>query len=219
MTRAVIFDIDGTLVDSVDLHAHAWREAFAHFGREIPFADVRSQIGKGGDQLVPVFLSPKEMETFGEALIEYRSALYKRDYLPKVAAFPGVRPLFQRLLADGKEVALASSAKGDELATYKKVAGIDDLVQTEISADDARRSKPHPDVFSVALGRLKERPPASEVRVVGDSPYDAQAAGKLDLPTVGVLCGGFPEDWLRAAGCRDIFRDPTDLLARYGDWI
>src|SRR5262245_38482552 len=133
MIKAVIFDIDGTIVDSVDLHAKAWQEAFKKFGREIPFEKVRSQIGKGGDQLMPVFFSDNELQEFGDEMERYRSELFKKEYLPKVRAFPKVRQLFQRILADGKQIALASSAKEDELETYKRLAGIDDLIEAETS--------------------------------------------------------------------------------------
>ena len=214
MIKAVIFDIDGTLVDSVDLHARAWQEALAHFGKRVEFERVRYQIGKGGDQLMPVFLSEEELEEFGEELEQYRGELYKRDYLPRVKGFPAVRELFERVRRDGLRIALASSAKGDELQAYKKIARVEDLIEEETSADDAERSKPHPDIFQSALARLGDTSP-SEAIVVGDTPYDAEAAGKAGLETVGLLCGGFPEDDLRAAGCVRIYRDAADLLARY----
>jgi HAD superfamily hydrolase (TIGR01549 family) len=210
----VIFDVDGTLVDSVDLHARAWQEAFEHFGKRFDYERVRYQIGKGGDQLMPVFLSEDELDEFGEELEEYRGQLFKRDYLPRVKGFPAVRELFERVGREGLQIALASSAKADELKTYKKIADIEDLVEEETSADDAEKSKPHPDIFEAALERLGGTRP-SEAVVVGDTPYDAQAAGKLSLRTIGVLCGGFPEAELRHAGCTDIYRDPADLLARY----
>src|ERR1051325_9864680 len=120
--RAAIFDIDGTLVDSVDLHAKAWQEAFRRFGRDIPYEEVRYQIGKGGDQLMPVFFSEEELRRFGKELEEYRGRLFKEKYLPEVKGFPQVRELFERILSDGKRIVLASSAKGDELQTYKKLA-------------------------------------------------------------------------------------------------
>ena len=116
----------------------------------------------------------------------------------------------------GKRVVLASSAKDEELKTYKRIARIDDLVEEATSSEDAERSKPHPDIFEAALGRLGDVRP-SEAVVVGDTPYDAQAAGKAGLRTVGVLCGGFPEAQLREAGCIAIYRDPADLLAHYED--
>lgn len=214
MLKAIIFDIDGTLVDSVDLHARAWQEAFRKFGREVAFEKVRHQIGKGGDQLMPVFFSEEELERFGEELEKYRGELFKREYLSQVRAFPQVRELFERIRRDGTRIALASSAKKDELKTYKEIARITDLVEEETSADDADKSKPHPDIFEAALDALGDVE-ADEAIVVGDTPYDAEAAGKIKLRTVGVLCGGFPETELRAAGCTDIFRDPADLLTRY----
>ena len=218
MIKAVIFDIDGTLVDSVDLHARAWQEAFRHFGKEIPFERVRHQIGKGGDQLMPVFFSRDELDQFGEEMEKYRGELFKREYLPEVRAFPRVRELFLKIKEDGKRLALASSAKEDELKAYKKIADIEDLVEEETSADDADKSKPHPDIFEAALERLGDVEPAEAV-VVGDTPYDAEAAGKLNLRTIGVLCGGFPEGELRAAGCVQIFQGPADLLERYEDSV
>ncbi len=218
MIKAVIFDIDGTLVDSVDLHARAWQETFRHFGKEIPYEEVRHQIGKGGDQLMPVFFNEEELEEFGDEMEKYRGELYKREYLSKVRAFPRVRELFLKIKEDGLRLALASSAKEDELGAYKKIADIEDLVEEETSADDADKSKPHPDIFEAALERLGDVD-ADEAVVVGDTPYDAQAAGKLDLRAIGVLCGGFPEAELRAAGCVQIFQGPADLLERYDDSI
>lgn len=215
MIHGVIFDIDGTLIDSVDLHAKAWQEAFQHFGHDIPFENIRSQIGKGGDQLMPVFLSEDELQRFGKELEEFRGELFKRNYLPQVKAFPRVRELFERILSDGKKIVLASSAKDDELEAYKRIAQIEDLIHDETSADDVERSKPHPDVFQEALKKLGGGITYDEVIVVGDTPYDAQAAGKLDISTIGLLCGGFPEMELRGAGCIALFRDPADLLERY----
>ncbi len=221
LVQNVIFDVDGTLVDSVDEHAEAWRRAFLEFGRDVPFAHVRSQIGKGADQLLPVFFSEDELEKFGKELEEYRAALLKREFLPKVRPFPRVRDLFLRLRDDGLRIALASSAKEEELEHYMRLCRIEGLTHTETSKDDAAKSKPHPDIFDAALERLG-RPDPHTVVVVGDTPFDALAANKLSLPTVGMLCGGFPADDLRTAGCRALYRDPADLLAHYesspGTW-
>lgn len=218
MIKAVIFDIDGTLVDSVDLHAQAWKEAFERFGKKIPFDEVRHQIGKGGDQLLPVFFSKEELKEKGSEMEKYRGELFRRDFLPRVRAFPHVRDLFLRIREDGKRIALASSAKEEELKEYKRIARIEDLVEEEASADDADKSKPHPDIFEAALGSLGGLD-TKEVVVVGDTPYDAEAAGKADLQTIGVLCGGFPEAELRAAGCVEIYQGPADLLARYEETL
>lgn len=214
MIKAVIFDVDGTLIDSVDFHAEAWQRAIQKYGKEVEFSAVRQQIGKGGDMLMPVFFSKEELDEFGEEMEKYRGELFKNEYMPRIKPFPKVRELFERILQDGKRVALASSAKKDELAHFKEVTIIADLVHGETSSDDAERSKPHPDIFEAALGELSN-PTIEETIVIGDTPYDAIAAGKINLQTIGVLCGGFPEQSLRDAGCIRIYQDPADLLANY----
>ncbi len=216
MPKAIIFDVDGTLVDSVDLHARAWQDAFAEFGHAIALGELRGQIGKGGDQLMPEFLSADELRTNGKALDGRRSDILKERYLGRIKAFPEVRALFERIRRDGTLIILASSAKQDELATYKKIANIADIIDAETSSDDAEHSKPDPDIFKAALRAIPGLQ-ANDALVVGDTPYDAQAAAKAGLRSVGMLCGGFQEEALRAAGCAAIYADPADLLARYGD--
>lgn len=215
MPRGAIFDIDGTLIDSVDAHAEAWQRAFARFGYDVGFADLRSQVGKGGDQLLPTFLSEEALARDGGKIDAAHGEIFKQTLLPHLKAFPGVRPLFQHLRNRGTRIALASSAKAEELDVYTRMAAIDDLIETATSSADAEKSKPHPDIFAAALGRLDM--PASEVVVVGDSPYDAEAAGKIRLRMIGLLCGGFPEADLRAAGCMAFFADPADLLRRFDE--
>jgi HAD superfamily hydrolase (TIGR01509 family) len=214
MARAVIFDVDGTLLDSVDLHARAWRDAFRDFGHSFELEAVRRQIGKGGDQLLPMFLSRDEIEASGEKLEHHRAELFKSRYLSRVRAFPGVRDLFIRIIRDGKRIALASSAKCDELEIYEKIADVADLLDAETSSNDARKSKPHPDIFEAALERLGD-PPAADAIVVGDTPYDAEAARRIGVRTVGLTCGGWPAAELRQAGCIAVYRDAEDLLAHY----
>lgn len=212
--RAVIFDVDGTLIDSVDFHAQAWVDAFRDFGHATGFADVRRQIGKGGDQLMPVFLTPAEIAEYGEALERHRGQLLKERYLPQFKAFPGVRALLQRAVDAGLEVALGSSAKEEELVAYKKIANIGDLIGVETSSEDAERSKPCPDIFEAAVARLRTKERRA-ILVVGDTPYDAQAAEAAGLQAVGLRCGGWSEADLREAGCIAVFDDPADLLARF----
>ena len=212
--KAAIFDVDGTLVDSVDLHAKAWQKAFAHFGHDVPLDGIRSQIGKGGDQLMPVFLSEKELKSEEKDLEKYRGKLFREEYLPKVKGFPQVRELFQRLLDDGWKLGLASSAKGKDLESYKRIADIGDLLDAETSSDDAEKSKPHPDIFQAAMKRLGEIAPKDCI-VVGDSPYDAQAAAKAGIRSVGFLCGGFPDSDLRKSGYEVLYAGAAELLANY----
>ena len=218
MIKAVVFDVDGTLVDSVDMHAEAWQRAFKEFDKEIEFSLVRSQIGKGGDQLMPVFLSKKELDEIGEKIEERRGEIFQGEYLSKVKAFPMVREVFERVKNDGKLIALASSAPEEELEFYKNLTKITDLLEAATSSDDAKASKPEPDIFEEALAKI-DAPNMSECIVIGDTPYDAIAAGKIGFRCVGVLCGGFPEQDLRDAGCIEIYRDPADLLANYDTFI
>lgn len=213
MIQAVIFDLDGTLVDSVDFHATAWQKAFAEFGKKFSFEEIRAQIGKGGDELLPTFLTDREVHSFGEELKKYRAELFKKKYLHRIVAFPQVRDLFERIKDDGKSIGLGSSAAGDELEHYLKLADIKDLVDAETSADDVDRSKPNPDIFAVALKKLNVT--AADALVVGDSPFDALAACKLHLPAIGVLCGGFKPGTLREAGVSKLYKDPADLLVNY----
>jgi len=143
-----------------------------------------------------------------------RSELFRRDYLPRVTAFPKTRELFERIRQEGTQIALASSAQEAEIQVYKRLVHIEDLLAGETSADDVEQSKPHPDIFAAALKEVGN-PPTDEVIVVGDTPYDAAAAGKLHLRTIGLLCGGWTAEELQQAGCVAIYRDPADLLARY----
>ena len=214
--KAAIFDIDGTLLDSVDLHAEAWRQTFLRFGRDIPFADIRAQIGKGGDQLLPVFFSEREVALIGKVMEKTRGNLFKSEFMPKVKPFPGVRPLLKRLRRDGFKIALASSATKAEVKHYAKLLKIEDLIEAGTSTDDAEKSKPHPDIFEAAMEKLGKIAP-KKCLVVGDTPYDAEAAAKAGIKTVGVLCGGFPEADLQKAGAVAIYRDPEDLLQRYDE--
>ena len=207
----MIFDVDGTLVDSVDFHAEAWQRAFSAFGFDFDIIKVRSQIGKGGDQLLPVFLQGDALERHGRRIEAYRQDLFEREYFHRVRGFPRVSELFRFLIDAGKTIALGSSAKTDDLDVYKKAAGIEGLTTVETTSDDAERSKPHPDIFIAALDRLKLR--AKSVVVVGDTPYDVEAAKKAGMSTTGLLCGGFSEDSLREAGAVDIYQDPAHLLA------
>lgn len=212
--KAILFDVDGTLIDSVDLHAAAWVEALKHFGVEVPFEDMRLQIGKGGDQLLEGLLPVDMVESKGEEIQAFRGDLFKRDYMHKVRPFAGVRELFQRIRAEGQLAVLASSGRAEEVERYKEIAGIADLIDGATSADDAERSKPFPDIFQAALAKL-EGVSADEAIVIGDTPYDAEAARGAGLKSIGVLSGGFPAEALRAAGCIAVYEGPSDLLSGY----
>ena len=212
--QAAIFDIDGTLLDSVDLHAEAWRQVFLQYDRDVPFQDIRQQIGKGGDQLLPVFFSKEELEKHGGSMEKERGKLFKKEFMPKVKPFADVRPLFERMKRDGIKLALASSAKKDEVKHYAELLNIEDLIQAGTSTDDAENSKPAPDIFEAAMKKLGGVSTGMTL-AIGDTPYDAEAAAKIGIKTIGMLCGGFPEADLRKAGCIGIYQDPADLLRGY----
>jgi HAD superfamily hydrolase (TIGR01549 family) len=212
--HAAIFDLDGTLVDSNELHVLAWHDTFRHFHKDIPLERLREQIGKGGDQYLPVFLDEREMREFGKEADEYRGEIFKKKYLEHVRPFPKVRELFERLRGEGKKIALASSGKEDEVRHYEKLLGIKGLVDSMTTVDQVVHSKPMADVFIAALKTLGSMRP-DEAIAIGDTPHDVSAAKKIELPVIGVLCGGFSEQVLLAEGAVAIFRDPADLLERY----
>jgi HAD superfamily hydrolase (TIGR01549 family) len=214
MPQAAIFDIDGTLVDSVDLHAIAWQQALVKFGHHVTFEQARSQIGKGGDQLIPVFLSEAEQKDHGKEMEEWRGKLFKSKYLPLVRPFSAVPELLRRVREAGLKVAVASSAKEAELENYLDIACIKDLVDVATSSDEAERSKPAPDIFQAALKKLGIEGP--QAVAIGDTPYDANAARKAGIPTIGLLCGGFTEVDLRRGGCVAVYAGPAALLACFG---
>jgi beta-phosphoglucomutase-like phosphatase (HAD superfamily) len=213
LIKAVLLDVDGTLVDSNAYHAEAWQRAFAQHGIDLPFERIFRQLGKGGDQLIPVFVPKEKLDQLQKPLEKLHGEIFKREYLGKVRPFPQVRELVARMRADGKKIAIASSGKEDEIEHYKKLTGIEDLVEKESKSGDVEQTKPHPDIFAVALRKLG-MPAASSV-ALGDTPWDAEACGKLKLRIIGLTSGGWSEEDLRAAGCAEVYRDTADLLAHY----
>ena len=211
--RAVLFDVDGTLVDTNDLHAAAWREAFLEFGLDKPVEEIRWQVGKGGDNLIPS-LFPDLDEARREEIEAFRGDLFKRDYLPRATPFPGVRGLFERLAAQGTKIVLASSSHKEEVDYHLSLIACADLVSATTSKDEVENSKPCPDIFAAALGKVAPLG-ADEVAVVGDTPWDAEAARKLGLRIVGFRSGGFPDEALTGAGACELYDGPGDLLARF----
>jgi HAD superfamily hydrolase (TIGR01549 family) len=214
MPKAVIFDIDGTLLDSVDQHAESWKLTFEHFGYRFPYTETRSQIGKGGDKLLAHFLTEPEIDSYGKQMEKYRGNLFQSTFLKDVKPFPYVRELFEQLRDTGHQVALATSAGREEVNRYEKILRIEDLVDAVTTKDDVANSKPDPDVLKIARGLLKGIP-SSDCVFIGDTPYDVEAAVKDGMPAIAVLCGGFPEEDLRRAGTDSIYRDPEDLYKRW----
>ncbi len=218
MIKAIIFDLDGTLVDSVGYHTQAWVKAFQEYGYDFSFDRLRQQIGKGSEYIIGELLPPDEAEKLESKIAQYRKQYYQEQLLEQVQPFPQVRELFAKIEGDGIEIVLASSARTETIAYYKKLLNIEDLSEGATSTDDVEKSKPEPDIFLAALKKL-EGISTEEIIVVGDSPYDAIAASKASLRTIGVLCGGFERETLTQAGCVAIYQDPADLLNNYPQFL
>ncbi|MBT2794287.1 HAD family hydrolase [Paraburkholderia strydomiana] len=183
----------------------------SNFGHEVSFEEARSQIGKGGDKVLPVFLTDEQIRSHGKELEAWRGKHFKSQYLPMVRPFSAVPELLRALRERGLKIAIASSAKKEELEVYIGIAGVGELIDERVSSEDVGESKPAPDVFEVAVQRLNVAP--ADAVAIGDSPYDTQAASKLGVKAVGVLSGCFTEKALKGAGCVAVYPGPAALPA------
>jgi HAD superfamily hydrolase (TIGR01509 family) len=207
----VILDVDGTLVDSNDAHAHAWVAAFASAGITVAFDRVRRAIGMGGDKLMPAVSGVAEDSPLGQQIARRRGEIFQTEFLPRLRPFPRTRELVERFVADGLTVAVASSAKEDELHPLLEIAGVADLIPMRTSSDDAEESKPAPDIVHAAMARTKSAPELTVM--IGDTPYDVEAALGAGIRIVGFRSGGWKDPDL--AGAVEVYSGPDDLLAHY----
>ncbi|AUX27441.1 haloacid dehalogenase [Sorangium cellulosum] len=208
--RGVIFDVDGTLVDSNDAHARSWVDALKELGHDARFDEVRRRIGMGGDKLLPQVMGISSDSPEGERITERVSEIFMKQYLPEIRALPGAKELLEALHRRGIKIAVASSARQEKLRKLLEIAGGDGVVESATSASDAEQSKPDPDIVQAALDKLGLA--ADEVVMIGDTPYDIEAAGRAGLRTIAVRSGGWTDSGL--AGALAIYDDPADLLAR-----
>src|SRR4051812_35128027 len=190
--RGVILDVDGTLVDSNDAHARAWVEALAEHGVEVPLDEVRKRIGMGGDKLLPAVSGISEDDPQGEKIARRRKEIFQARYFPSLRPTPGAAELLRRMKGDGLRLAVASSAKKEELDGLLRVCGAEGLIESSTSSDDADRSKPDPDIVHAALGRLKMDP--GEVVMLGDTPYDIESAGRAGVGAIALRSGGWGDE-------------------------
>jgi HAD superfamily hydrolase (TIGR01509 family) len=212
MLQGVLLDVDGTLIDSNDAHAHAWIDALREFGRDdIPFERVRPLIGMGGDKLLPMLLGVEKDSPEGKRFADRRSAVFAERYLPTIEAFPKARELLKRMRSDRLTLVVATSARQDEMKGLLKVVDADDLIDEKTSSSDAEQSKPDPDIVEAAVERSGHD--ASALVMLGDTPYDIEAAARAGVRCIALRCGGWGDDDLRGAAA--IYDDPADLLARY----
>ena len=211
--HGAILDVDGTLVDSNDAHARAWVDAFRELGFDVPYEKVRPLIGMGGDNLLPVAVGIEEDDPRGERLSKRRGEIFKEKYLKTLKPFPGTRDLLKRMRREGLELAVASSASKADLKPLLEIAQAADLIDSKTSSDDAENSKPDPDIIQAALKRL-EMPPGDTL-MVGDTPYDIEAAARAGVKTVAFRSGGWKDDGLK--GALAVYDGPADLLARFDE--
>ena len=208
--KAVLFDVDGTLVDSNDAHASAWVQAFAEHGVTVDPISVRRSIGMGGDKLMPAVSDVEEDSPLGEKIAERRGEIFQGEFLPKLQPFPGARDLVAAIKQRGYTAVAASSAAKEELTPLLKIAGADALMDAKTSSGDADESKPAPDIVEAALQRAKAAP--SEAVMIGDTPYDIAAARSAGVRIIAFRSGGWLDPDL--AGAIEIYDGAWDLLAR-----
>jgi HAD superfamily hydrolase (TIGR01509 family) len=213
LINAVIFDIDGTLLLSNDAHARAYLEAASMLGIKADFTQIRNLIGKGGDKLIPEAFGVEQNSTLGKELDQLKGKIFKTRYLPGLQTAPGTRPLLRRLHGEGVRLAVATSGDKASAEPLLDRAGVKDLIDSMATSDDVDASKPDPDVVHVALRKLDS--PLNSVIMVGDTPYDVQAAQNAGVQIIAVRCGGWSDGQLQGAVA--IYDDPADIHGHYED--
>lgn len=211
--QGILWDIDGTLVDSNDAHAHAWVDAFTEAGYAATFEQIRRLVGMGGDKLAPEVTGLAEDDPKLKQITKRRGEFFKQDHLPTLKPFPQVPALLARLQEDGLRMVAASSATEKEVEQLLDIAQAADFMESQTSADDAKNSKPDPDIIQAALKTMGLQ--ADQVVMVGDTPYDVQACQKAGVSMIGFRSGGWDDKDL--AGSIAIYDGPADLLKRYGE--
>ena len=212
--KGVLLDIDGTLLDSNDAHAASFTRAFAEHGLDIPFDHVRPLVGMGSDKLIPSLTGFAHDTPEGKAIVERKKGIFEERYLSQLKPTPGARALLTRWLAQDLTLVVATSAGGDEMKGLLKQAGIEDLIDDATSSGDVDNSKPDPDVIGAAIKKSKLK--AGELVMLGDTPYDVEAARKAGVATIALRCGG----WWNDDAFEDaiaIYDDPADLLANWSN--
>lgn len=212
MPGGVIFDVDGTLVDSNDAHAAAWLDALKEFGfSDVRYETIRRMIGMGGDKILPDLTGLAEHDERGAKLLERRKQIFLSQYMPQLKAFPMARELVERVKLEGMLAVVASSANKKELTPLLRIARVNELMDSTTSSDDAEESKPAPDIVQAAVA--KSGLDAAQLIMVGDTPYDVKAAKGAGVPIIAVRCGGWDDRAL--AGAVAIYDDPQDLLRKF----
>src|SRR4051812_5466134 len=191
-----IFDIEGTLVDCIPQVLNCWRIILARWKLDVPSEKLAACSGMDPNDMLAQLL-PSVNEKDRKAIIAEHGSQYRAAFLPSTRAFPAVRELLVEVKSQGHRIGLATTCDSAELGHYKQLITADDLIDTTACGEDVKHGKPHSDLFVLALKRL----PAGKSVAIGDTPYDAIAAGKAGIQSIGLLSGGFSEKILREAGC------------------
>ena len=210
----VLFDVDGTLIDSNYFHALAWWHAFRQFDHKVPMSAIHRAVGMGGDKLVAHLLGDERDSEQDAELKSSHGAVFS-TFWPSLTAFDGARDLVRACADRGLTAVLASSARERDLQVLRAALDADDAIAAATSSSDAEESKPAPDILTAALdaGGLR----AEDVVFVGDSVWDVYASAKLGIPTIAVACGGTSEAELRDAGASEVYEGPRALLAAFSE--
>jgi phosphoglycolate phosphatase-like HAD superfamily hydrolase len=209
--RGALLDVDGTLLDSNDQHARAWADTLAEWDVVVPAMTLRRLIGMGGDKILAQVAHIDEDSAEGREIEARRRTIFRRRYLETCTPFPRARELVSRMLEEGLVVAVATSSSEEDLAALLRRANLHDLIEIASTSSDAERSKPDPDIVLGAAGKTGL---AHELLVMlGDTPYDVEAAARSGIRTVALRCGGWDDGAL--GGAVAVYDDPADLLDRY----
>jgi HAD superfamily hydrolase (TIGR01509 family) len=208
--KAVLFDVDGTLVDSNDAHAAAWVKAFTEHGVTVDPAHVRRCIGMGGDKLMPAVSGIADDSEQGAAIAGRRGEIFMTEFVPSLKPFKDADDLVAAVKGLGLTAVAASSAKEDELKALLELSDTTSLMDDSTSSDDAEESKPAPDIIDAALSRAKAAP--VEAIMIGDTPYDIEAARRAGVKTIAFRTGGWDDAAL--AGAVEIYDGPWELLQK-----
>jgi HAD superfamily hydrolase (TIGR01509 family) len=207
--RGVLFDVDGTLIDSSYIHTVSWWGAFRQQGYDVPMASIHRHVGMGGDRLVDSLLPEGRDRALDPEILASHGALYASHW-PSLRALDGAKDLLAQCHAGGLAVALASSARRKDLEVMKSILDAEAFIDAATSANDAKNSKPAPDILVAALEAIDVQ--AADAIYIGDAVWDMQAAAALEIPAIGVTCGGVSAGELRDAGAVEVYEGPRDLL-------
>ncbi|GAA1343284.1 HAD family hydrolase [Arthrobacter roseus] len=210
--KGVLFDVDGTLVDSNYLHVLSWWQAFRKAGHDVPMAQIHRCVGMGGDKLVAELLGDDRDMDHDEALKASHGAVYSTHW-PSLRTLPGARDVLLRAHESGLAVVLASSAEQAELDVLRQVIDADDAIDAATSSTDAEASKPAPNILEAPLEAVDVR--SENAVFVGDAVWDVIAAKELGMPCIGVESGGTTAAHLTEAGAVEVYKDTAELLASW----